>query len=300
MGVDLLDMVYRLEKTFSINIERGDLIPEFIVNDTQGKYVVDGKLNEQGLEEIKKRMPSADLSSFGKNPTIQSIATILTVKSICDLVEQKIREKNEGVNGFPNVLLQVNNSVLETLAKQFNIADPSKIDTKFRLNQLADLSVSPLSTAFWKRFYRIQRNDLSELKAIKVYVLSRELVSAWNTLYLSSVITISFFILLLIGGFFWDGVLYFLTALFVPGIILFGLRSIVNRQRSYKASRVTVGEIIDYLADQRQDRSVRADGLPYSRTEIEQCVAKILCEVLAIELEEIKPESRLIQDLGAA
>ena len=89
-SIDLLDIVYRLEKHFSIKIDRGELVPDDIVNDTQGKYVVDGKLTALGLEEIKQRIPFADLSSLEKNPVIQNLATILTVKDMCHLVEQKL------------------------------------------------------------------------------------------------------------------------------------------------------------------------------------------------------------------
>jgi acyl carrier protein len=89
-SIDLLDIVSRLEKTFSIKIDRGELVPDDIVNDTQGKYVVDGKLTAQGLSEIKKRMPYTDLSSFEANPMIQNFPTILTVKDMCYLVEQKL------------------------------------------------------------------------------------------------------------------------------------------------------------------------------------------------------------------
>jgi len=296
MGIDLLDIVFRLEKTFSITIDREDLVPDFIINDRQGKYVVDGKLTVQGLDEVKRRMPSADLSSFAKNPVIVELATILTVRTLCDLVEQKIREKNEGTNAFPNVWLQVNNFVPEILSKQFNIADTSKIERKLRLEQLADLSDPPLSALFWRRFLTICRGDPNELKAIKAYVLSRELVSVWKTLFLSLGITTACCLWFGI----WTDIWTIFVLLFVPAIILFGLRSIVNRVNRRKASRVTVGEIIDNLVDQRSDRSVRADGLPYSRTEIEQGVAEALCKSLAVKPEEIKPEARIYNDLGAA
>jgi hypothetical protein len=52
--------------------------------------VVDGKLTALGLEEIKKRIPFADLTSLEKNPVIQNLATVLTVKDMCYLVEQKL------------------------------------------------------------------------------------------------------------------------------------------------------------------------------------------------------------------
>ena len=89
-SIDLLDIVYRLEKVFSIKIDRGELVPDDIVNDTQGTYVVDCKLTKLGLEEIKKRIPFADLSSLEENPVVQNLATVLTVRDMCYLVEQKL------------------------------------------------------------------------------------------------------------------------------------------------------------------------------------------------------------------
>jgi len=87
-SIDLLDIVFRLEKIFSIKIDRSELIPEDLLTDT--RYVVDGKLTAAGLEELKKRMPGKDLGDFEKNPMVQNISTILTVQDMCTLVENKI------------------------------------------------------------------------------------------------------------------------------------------------------------------------------------------------------------------
>ena len=87
-SIDLLDIVYRLEKTFSIKIDRSELIPEDLL--TGAQYVVDGKLTAAGLEELKKRMPGKDLGDFEKNPMVQNISTILTVQDMCTLVENKV------------------------------------------------------------------------------------------------------------------------------------------------------------------------------------------------------------------
>lgn len=89
-SIDLLDIVYRLEKKFDIKIERGELVPEDIVNDTTGKYVQDGKLTAEGLDEMKKRIPNADFGTFEKNPMVQNLPSILTVADMCHLVEQKL------------------------------------------------------------------------------------------------------------------------------------------------------------------------------------------------------------------
>lgn len=89
-SIDLLDIVYRLEKAFDIKIERGELVPEDVVNDTTGKYVQDGKLTDDGLAEIRKRIPNADLNNFEKNPMVQNLPSVLTVQDMCYIVEQKL------------------------------------------------------------------------------------------------------------------------------------------------------------------------------------------------------------------
>src|SRR5690242_21906276 len=64
-SIDFLDIVFRLEKAFDIKIPRGELFPEDILTSTQ--YVQQGKLTDEGLTELKKRMPFANLDEFAKN-----------------------------------------------------------------------------------------------------------------------------------------------------------------------------------------------------------------------------------------
>jgi acyl carrier protein len=87
-SIDFLDIVFRLEKAFDIKIPRGELFPEDILTNTD--YVVDGKINEAGLEELKKRMPFADLSAFEENPAVQDFANALTVQDMCNYVASKV------------------------------------------------------------------------------------------------------------------------------------------------------------------------------------------------------------------
>lgn len=91
-SIDLLDIVYRLEKTFEIKIDRGELIPDELTKDGSD-FVQNGKLTAVGLEEIKKRLPYANFSSFEKNPLVANITTVLTVKDMCHLVELKLDGK---------------------------------------------------------------------------------------------------------------------------------------------------------------------------------------------------------------
>jgi len=90
-SIDLLEIVFRLEKRYSIKIDRGELVPNDIVNDQTEKYVdKDGKLTELGLAEIKQRMPYANLDAFEKNPAVANLITVITVRDMCYIVEAKL------------------------------------------------------------------------------------------------------------------------------------------------------------------------------------------------------------------
>ena len=58
-SIDWLDIVFRLERAFSIKIPHGELSPEDILTNTE--YVQDGKVTSAGLNQLKQRMPFADL-----------------------------------------------------------------------------------------------------------------------------------------------------------------------------------------------------------------------------------------------
>ena len=88
-SIDFLDIVFRLEKAFSIKIPRGELFPEDVLTDS--KYVQDGRVTEAGLAELRKRMPFANLESFEKNPVVQDFGNLLTVADMCRFVEGKVQ-----------------------------------------------------------------------------------------------------------------------------------------------------------------------------------------------------------------
>ena len=86
-SIDFLDIVFRLEKTFDIEIPRAELFPEDIL--TNAEYVEDGKVTSTGVSELKKRMPFADLSKFEANPLVQEFQNMLTVDDMCRYVLSK-------------------------------------------------------------------------------------------------------------------------------------------------------------------------------------------------------------------
>ena len=87
-SIDFLDIVFKLEKAFDITIPREELSPEDILTNSQ--YVQDGKVTDEGMVELKRRMPWADLSKFEENPRVQDFGNLLTVGDLCNYVETKV------------------------------------------------------------------------------------------------------------------------------------------------------------------------------------------------------------------
>ncbi|NIO59101.1 MAG: hypothetical protein GTO33_07095, partial [Acidobacteria bacterium] len=62
-SIDFLDIVFRLEKTFStpdkpFKIEQGELFPENLMENPE--WVADGKFTDAGMAMLKERMPHVD------------------------------------------------------------------------------------------------------------------------------------------------------------------------------------------------------------------------------------------------
>lgn len=87
-SIDFLDIVFRLEKAFSIKIPRGELFPEDVLNNPD--YVSGGKLTPQGLQQLKKAMPHADFGTFEKDPDVNKMPTLFTVRTIVNYIDFKI------------------------------------------------------------------------------------------------------------------------------------------------------------------------------------------------------------------
>jgi acyl carrier protein len=87
-SIDFLDIVFKLEQSFGISIPRDELFPDDIL--TNAEYISDGKVTEEGLTQLKARMPFADLTRFEQNPQVQDFGNMLTVKDLCSYVMTKI------------------------------------------------------------------------------------------------------------------------------------------------------------------------------------------------------------------
>lgn len=89
-SIDILDIVFRLEKAFSIKIQQEELAPRDILSNPD--YVENRKLNAKGLAALKERIPGADMARFQGDPDIDKIMNIFTVGTIVDFVESKLAQ----------------------------------------------------------------------------------------------------------------------------------------------------------------------------------------------------------------
>ena len=87
-SIDFLDIVFRLERNFGIKIPRGELFPENVVSDPE--MIHNGMLTAKGLEELRVRMPYADLSGFAAHPDVEKIGDLYTVDMLVHYVQGKI------------------------------------------------------------------------------------------------------------------------------------------------------------------------------------------------------------------
>lgn len=87
-SIDFLDIVFRLEKTFGVKIEQSELFPDSVLNDP--KYVQDGKVTDEGMAELRQRMPHAELEEFDASRSIEDFSNIFTVETIVKFMQTKL------------------------------------------------------------------------------------------------------------------------------------------------------------------------------------------------------------------
>ena len=88
-SIDFLDIVFRLEKEFGIEVSRGELFPQELLRDTA--LVTNGRLTDQGVDALRQRFAFADLGAVKAGTSVDDLMTdLLTVNLITDYVASKL------------------------------------------------------------------------------------------------------------------------------------------------------------------------------------------------------------------
>jgi acyl carrier protein len=90
-SIDLLDIVFRLEREFGISIDRDELFPESIF---QGDphLVQDGVLTDGGMAKLRAALPNADFSGFERDRRASGVPDLLTVGQVANFIDWKLRQ----------------------------------------------------------------------------------------------------------------------------------------------------------------------------------------------------------------
>jgi acyl carrier protein len=91
-SIDFLDIVFRLEREFGIKIPRNELFPESIFQGDP-EFVQNGKVTPKGLDELRQKMPFADIAKFEQYPELTAISDLFTVEMITKYIEGKLGAK---------------------------------------------------------------------------------------------------------------------------------------------------------------------------------------------------------------
>ena len=97
-SIDFLDIVFRLEREFGIKIPRGELFPESVFRGDPD-FVSGGKVTEKGIEELRSRMPYADLAGFDRDRRLNAVPDLFTVDLITRYIAWKL---GQGSGADPN------------------------------------------------------------------------------------------------------------------------------------------------------------------------------------------------------
>lgn len=92
-SIDFLDITFRLEKVFTVDpakpfkILRGELFPEDLGD---AKFVQENKLTDEGLAEVARRLPHADLTQLRETRDPGLVPDLFAVQDIVDYLERKL------------------------------------------------------------------------------------------------------------------------------------------------------------------------------------------------------------------
>jgi acyl carrier protein len=103
-SIDFLDIMFRLEREFSIKIERDELFPDPISPGDEA-FVRDGRLTDGGLTALRLRMPYANFRDLELDRRLNRIDDLFTVELLTSFIRWKLRGNGEAQDAVPTPAL---------------------------------------------------------------------------------------------------------------------------------------------------------------------------------------------------
>ncbi|SRR5579875_822308 len=92
-SIDLLDIVFRLEREFDIQIPRGRIIEDARGDLPEAEFEHNGVLTAAGLERLRQYMTEVPPENFRPQMNLADVPSLFTVETMCKMV---LRAKRAG------------------------------------------------------------------------------------------------------------------------------------------------------------------------------------------------------------
>lgn len=92
-SIDFLDLVFQLEKEFSIKIPRGQLEKDSRGNLSEAEFEQNGVVTEEGMAALQNFFPELPADCFAKSLKVNEIPTLFTVETFCRVVVNAVAQK---------------------------------------------------------------------------------------------------------------------------------------------------------------------------------------------------------------
>ena len=89
-SIDFLDIMFRLEKEFSIKLPKGEVERQARGGLSDAEFAVDGKLTERALGNLRAMLPEVEPDAIRPGLLARDIPTLFTVTTFARMVEQQL------------------------------------------------------------------------------------------------------------------------------------------------------------------------------------------------------------------
>jgi len=91
-SIDMIDITFRIERTFNIEVDRDELFPDSVFDHNDGS-MIDGRLTLVGLQKLKTALSFVDWINVPTPSYVDDIPRLFTVSTLINFVAAKINQK---------------------------------------------------------------------------------------------------------------------------------------------------------------------------------------------------------------
>jgi len=90
-SIDLLDIVFRLEREFKVQIPRGRIIEDARAELSEAEFEHKGVLTSAGIARLREYLSEVPAESFRPKMNLADVPTLFTVETMCKMVVRATR-----------------------------------------------------------------------------------------------------------------------------------------------------------------------------------------------------------------